>query len=353
MYIAIHKKRLYPAHNIFINNNFAGDRDIKSLKVHCVNTTAGCKWTGELGSLRQHLNNCRFVLVPCPNKCQPEPDFRVLRKDLGKHLKTACQKRKYRCPHCKKIGEFQERTTTHLDKCPKVKVFCPNNDCCERVARSDLDIHRQDCPFERVPCKYARLGCDSRLSRGDMVEHENDTERHLQMAIDTVNEVQSKMTQLESTAFKLTKFEQHKASGDKVRSPPFYATPEGYQFCIKVSVNGICDDKGTYISLFACPIRGPYDDHLTWPFTGVVTVELLNQLEDDNHFSSRIKFPNSLDSDTARYQGWGYGKYIPHTSLAFNAEKKCQYLKDDCLCFRVKAESSSNSKPWLKVSGWF
>ena len=34
------------------------------------------------------------------------------------------------------------------------------------------------------------------------------------------------------------------------------------------------------VSMFAFLLKGENDDYLPWPFTGTVTVELLNQLED-------------------------------------------------------------------------
>lgn len=43
--------------------------------------------------------------------------------------------------------------------------------------------------------------------------------------------------------------------------------------------------------LFACLMKGENDDHLPLPFTGTVTIELLNQLEDDNHYLADMTFP--------------------------------------------------------------
>ena len=55
--------------------------------------------------------------------------------------------------------------------------------------------------------------------------------------------------------------------------------------CIKVDCNGFGDGEGTHVSVYAYLMRGENDNHLPWPFTGTITVELLNQLEDDNHYS--------------------------------------------------------------------
>ena len=60
-------------------------------------------------------------------------------------------------------------------------------------------------------------------------------------------------------------------------SPGLYTSPGGYKVCLCVNANGYGDGKGTHVSCFVCL---KYDDTLEWPFQGVVTVELLNQLED-------------------------------------------------------------------------
>ena len=97
-------------------------------------------------------------------------------------------------------------------------------------------------------------------------------------------------------------------------------------------------------------MKGENDDHLPWPFTGTVTIELLNQLEDENHYSSNIKFiPDDASSlrvmsKKASRNGWGQRYYISHSDLGYNAPMNCQYLKDDCLYFRI---SVATGKPWL------
>ena len=229
---------------------FKGDCDTKSLRVCCDNTTGGCEWVGELRSLEKHLSSCSFTPLPCPNECKDDGGKIVMvqRKDLRKH-KLKCPRRQYKCPHCKKAGEYQERTTTHLNTCPKVKVVCPNSDCGERVARCSLDAHCRDCPFEQVPCKYACLGCKGKFLRRDKVDHEDDTQQHLQMAIDTVSELKSELIQQKTTVFKLSNFEQRKIFNSSANSPPFYASPGGYKMCINVRANGCDDAKDTHVSV--------------------------------------------------------------------------------------------------------
>ena len=334
-----------------------GEQDIKSLKVYCDNKADGCKWTGELRSLKEHLTGCDFTFVPCPNECKDDGGqvVKVLCKELRKH-KLKCPRRQYKCHHCKEVGEYLERTTTHLQKCPSVKVVCPNSDCREKVARFKLAIHRQDCPFEQVPCKYARIGCGSRFPRKEREEHENDTGQHLQMAIDTVNELKAKLVKQHASVIILKNFEQQRVNDKSMYSTPFYTNPGGYKMCLCVYANGCGESKGTHISVFACMTCGENDDCLTWPFSGEVHIELLNQLDDTNHYVRRIHFSGGkcLKRVYTHLEGKGYGAlaFYPHSGLMYDASRNCQYLKDDCLYFRVRAKDCS-LKSWLVPTGNF
>ena len=63
--------------------------------------------------------------------------------------------------------------------------------------------------------------------------------------------------------------------------------------CLGVYANGNGQGKGTRVSVGAHLMnsKGEYDDHLPWPFTVKLTVELLNHLEDDNHYCKTMIFP--------------------------------------------------------------
>ena len=46
--------------------------EVNQLKIRCSNYGEGCQWTGELGTLKKHLESdigCGYVLVKCPNQC--------------------------------------------------------------------------------------------------------------------------------------------------------------------------------------------------------------------------------------------------------------------------------------------
>ena len=141
-------------------------------------------------------------------------------------------------------------------------------------------------------------------------------------------------------------FEQHKTDCDQWYSQPFYTHPRGYKMCLNVSANGWRKVKGTHVSVYAYLMRGEFDDHLKWPFQGHVTIAMLNQLEDNNHTTYTIRFTNTTNievigrvTDGERApNGWGKPTFIAHTDLTYTPAKNCQYLKYDCLRFRIEVE---------------
>jgi len=145
------------------------------------------------------------------------------------------------------------------------------------------------------------------------------------------------------TELTVTNFEQHKLNSDNWFSPSFYTHPQGYKMCLAVYANGDDKGKGTHVSVFAFLMRGKFDDHLKWPFRAHVTVAMLNRLEDNYHTTQTIRFSETTNSraisrvteDERAQKGYGYHTFVAHTELNYNPAKNCQYLKYDCLRFRI------------------
>ena len=154
------------------------------------------------------------------------------------------------------------------------------------------------------------------------------------------------------TVFSLSNFQEQKRNEEEFYSPPFYTSNKGYKICMRVLANGADGGEGTHVSVYACLMKGDNDDSLTWPFTGTVTVELLNQLEDENHHKEAVTFEEWRIS-SRRVVGekspftYGIPQFLSHTDLHYQPDKNCQYLKDDTLVFRV---STSDYKPWLQCT---
>ena len=142
----------------------------------------------------------------------------------------------------------------------------------------------------------------------------------------------------------MTCFEQHKISPHYWLSPPFYTHPQGYKMCFRVDANGVYGYRA-HVSVSASLMRGEFDDHLQWPFRGHVTIAMLNQLEDNNHTIHTIPYTDTTDNQITAGgrvtegelspRALGSPNFIAHTELNYSPTKNCQYLKYDCLRFRI------------------
>ena len=143
-------------------------------------------------------------------------------------------------------------------------------------------------------------------------------------------------------------FNKHKKANARWSSHPFYTNPHRYKLCLDVYANGFGDCKGTHVSVYARLLPGEFDDHLEWPFQGDIVVQLLNQLDEDKHpHETAISFSSEngdeiLSTVASRVttaeqsrSGWGYDDFISQDALGYSQAEVCQYLRDDCLTFRV------------------
>lgn len=211
---------------------------------------------------------------------------------MEKHA-AECPKRPYECPHCKETGGYQERTTKHQQECAKMEVVCPNEGCTERALRCDLPKHRQKCPRELVLCKYAYLGCNEILPREEITEH-----------------------QKEQQNFGL----EHKHT--------YMYTKNGIVKCILgescilfiyIVIHSDYTDQHLRVSESFPPTTPPW-------YSRTITLEVLNQLEDDNHFRHSFTLGNGHNKEL-----------ISLPFLGHNSATNCQYLKNDKLWLRISA----------------
>ena len=324
----------------------------------------GCKWDGGvLGKLDTHLNTCDYALIPCDNICTKNGSkVKILRKDKKDHLTNHCQKRQYQCPHCKEMGEYQERTSTHPKTCQQIRVSCPNAshaginyNCKAFFPRCELLAHRSTCQYELMSCKYAEVGCQENPLRKDLKRHEENDQLHLRATTAKVLELTQQLNEtVEQLTFRLDSFPRHKNGRTTFYSGLLCTSHKGYKFRIQVYAGGNGSGEGTHVSIYACLMKGDHDHDLFWPFLGEVTFELLNQIEDKQHHKMTVQFEDNENSQRVvegegGIKGCGIPQFITHTVLEYSQAKNCQYLKDDALIFRVSVQPPSY-KPWLQCN---
>ena len=90
--------------------------------------------------------------------------------------------------------------------------------------------------------------------------------------------------------FTLDNFHERKDNNEIWLSPYFYSHKYGYKMQLKVYPNGTGEGAGTHISMFIVIVPGEFDDLLTWPFCGIITIHLINQRKDGSNMVHNINY---------------------------------------------------------------
>ncbi|KAM4630164.1 TNF receptor-associated factor 6 [Polymixia lowei] len=151
-------------------DNFA-KREILSLTVRCPNT--GCTVKMELRHLENHVTQCQFATVLCP-QCQQY----VRKSHLEEHTTLQCQRRPVSCPDCVACFVYEERQLHEL-QCPFANVKCQY--CGMELIRDQMDSHCDtDCPKAPIACTFSTFGCPERMQRHNLAQHMQEfTQMHM------------------------------------------------------------------------------------------------------------------------------------------------------------------------------
>lgn len=308
-----------------------------------------------------------------------------------------CLQRPFSCDYCGNYGsDFEDVTRKHWAICGYYPISCPNRCSTYAIERQKMEYHlKKECPLAVVSCDIH--GCEVQLPRKDIPNHLAESlplhlsllAKHIQNAEEEkdekvsyleksveenermikqllaenqalrrlLSEKNEQLTQLKEeqeesrllvstlrsyagvipVQFKMTHFQEHKDTGRVWYSEPFYTHPHGYKMCLSVNA-----DAGACISVWVHVLKGDFDSILTWPFQGQLTLQLMNQLQDTNHHTDSVcltncNVPSCINRLTTRKRGaaWGFPRFLSHSDLDYDSAKNRQFLKDDCLCFRV------------------
>ena len=145
-------------------------QEIGDLAVYCLHKSDGCDWTGELRQVKGHLKECVHDtkqtacarenihgLQPTEEKVEREESHsldlvkceqcgeNVQSSQLRSHLRESCLQRHYQCPRCQAEGAYQDMTTDHVQRCPGLKLPCPNQGCSELIRINKIEEHLRQC----------------------------------------------------------------------------------------------------------------------------------------------------------------------------------------------------------------
>lgn len=359
------------------------------------------------GISTSHFPVCSLFLLPCPNKC---PEGLIQRSSYDDHIKSLCKyQENLPCPlaivGCS-IKLRRDKIPTHLEKDvashmtllaeavvkgkqeleskleslppPQAIVAPPTTP--PPINTDEIDAHIEDLLKSKDEEIYKLKQELLQLGR----EKDRET-RELQAALNkarhTLESQEKRLSLAEQLSLTLTrdlgilrqfipsplpitftinKVSQLRQSDKWWYSRPFYSHVEGYKFGMFVFCNGVLDGKGTHISVFLYLVRGEFDENLDWPFRGSITIQLLNQRSDRQHYQKVIRFTEDtpaavcnrvVDAEMAK-EGNGPTQFISQSDLTYNQDKDTEYVRDDCLKVRVSSISlKTPSTPRISVGG--
>ena len=383
-----------PGYTTLVNKGLK--RALNEFHVYCPHRLSDCEWEGELGKLDEHFNSdplperqlegCPFAVIECVH-CKEG----IRRDKIAGHQLKRCPQRPYTCEYCAEYkSTFEDVAHSHWPECKCFLLPCPNE--CKPsglgLQRQCLNQHvKEECPLTVVQCELHHAGCEVMLPRKDMADHmKEDSIAHISLLVQELTHTKQELTQkvtsqgqeleaklketqqqaidrlqtqqqrdlqelrveiemqrdIPPVTFKMAGFDELKRKDTNWYSRPFYTGVGGYKMCLEVHANGNGAGKGTHVSVFTCLMRGEFDSHLKWPFRGTVTIQLVNQLEDKEHHTDTIPYTDTTpDRYDARVTvqshsgGWGLPEFLPHSELGLIVANNRQYLKDDCLIFRI------------------
>ena len=170
-------------------------REVNELKIRCTNHREGCRWVGELGGLKRHLEShkgCSYVEVACTNKGCRE---RVRRKDLQNHLQEQCH---YRCCVCEHCGhrDTYKAMASHYIECPEYPLACPNRCGVTGIRRRAMPDHHSSCPLEPLDCPFKDAGCTEKVARKDMEDHMTaNQQKHILQSLQSLRDSNQRIMQ--------------------------------------------------------------------------------------------------------------------------------------------------------------
>ena len=285
--------------NLFHNKGL--QQSLYDFQVYCTHKSKGCKWTGELRELNNHLNSdppaekslegCSFTVISCPLShigCK----MKLFRKDIKVHVNDNL------------LDHIMKQTTL-------VQTLVQDN----TILNKQLQSVKEE--------------------KQHLEQHMMELEREVKQLKVTYQVVSHTGQPIGPVEFTMTNFEQHKTDGDRWYSPPFYTNPHGYKMCLAVFANGYGRGEGTHIGVSTHVMRGEFDDQLKWPFQGNITIQLLDQEGDKGHVVKKInihdnEYANRVTEGERNNVGIGLENFLPHTDL------QPKHLKNDCIKLRIK-----------------
>ena len=283
-------------------------RTINGMEIYCSNKSHGCSWQGEVRGLGDHLQRgeregeCQYTKVECTNKC----GNKIERHLLKNHENEWCSNRPIFDPvditrRMDGVVKENEKLKATIDRLSKLNSINTQNIAqltqqlktanteitllkqnLLSVAEGDVDISNLSKSLE---IKSPSAPVISILPTVPIAVPVN-------LATPITNPSMDAHLRIAPYEFTFNNFARRCENPEMWFCRPFYSHAGGYKICLRVAPQGLGNGEGTHVSVHTYLMKGEYDDMLTWPFRGAVTVQLLNQIGSECHHEQTSDFNN-------------------------------------------------------------
>ena len=343
---------------------------------HCPNrdyTCPHCFFKATFREVSEHFEVCQYYPLVCPNRCGASFERDVfedhikmcglqkvqcefsyagcgaefIRDDQKEHMEQNTQKHLALVAAATlRISQEQQREFDQKleDKDSEIKAIV-NNEASQLVneqrrqseaqikelkekLQEQQQIFKQDLDDKDAQIKELQRVLEEKLEEKDqqiktLREHHDSVVNSLRMDVG-----------IPPYEFTLTNYQEIRAKRNLMMSSTLSTHPGGIRFVLFISPSGTLGGR-SYLSLGYKP---EHTSAVKLPAKFTITLELLNQHRDQDHYRRNIQC--DVDKDMLQERSglvtyYNAPKYIRHTDLEWNEDKQTQYLKNDCLKFRI------------------
>ena len=324
-----------------------------------------CNFQNKFHIVSDHFDVCPYYPLACPNRCGATFE----RDDLEDHMKM-CRLEEVQyvfdnagCP-AKFIREnedehMDQNTQKHLALMPAATLRISQD--FEQKLQEQQEVFGQKLQEqqemfgqklqEQQEVFGQKLQEQQEVFGQKLQEQQEVFEKKLEQKDEQIRQVEHKLEEtIEQKMYKLQlaayhplsftiyNFQHEKAKKRFIESPPVYSESNGYKFMLGVFLNGeYTGGRGTHVSVWVYSCKSDHDAELKLPARFTIIVQLLNQHRDQDHHTRDIQCEVTREK-IGKGNGYSIGRnwtFIPQADLEWNRDKQTQYLKDDCLKFRI------------------
>ncbi len=324
--------------------------------------------------LSSHCTKREFICKYC--------NFRATYEVIVNHHKPQCPRYPIPCPNgCRVVAVERCTLEDHLNSCPLQEVSCEFSyaGCNVILVREEMEKHLEEGTQRHMllmnRALYGRLQEreenmrqleEKFIGQQHWVKEELEKGRVMQEQLEmTANqlkdELQRKDEELKRVTEKVEKLEEELGRKDvqikqlenkfgvQIAVPNFTALltsrrcwistprcvyPGRFRIYIKVWPNGWLEGAGSHVSVWLSIMKGDNDGDTEAIADCTVTIQLLNQHRDQDHVTVKRRFQWNRQCDPV-FTGTISNTFLPHTELDWNITQQTQYLRNDCLQFKV------------------